>query len=81
MRVIRELGWRDYGALGVNLLAVVFLNLQPSGSALAAPLDLLDATPRWVQVRFEISPPDAPGQLNEAWSRTRSAVLILPQGR
>jgi len=45
-------------------------------AALASrPLDLSDTTPRWVEVRFEVSPPDEPGRLHGVWSSARRAYL------
>lgn len=38
-------------------------------SASAAPLDLSDATPRWVAVEFEVSPADRPAQLHTRFTR------------
>ena len=43
--------------------------------AMAAPLDLQDGTPRWIEVRFEVSPEDEPGRLNGTWSSPRAAFL------
>ena len=54
------------GLLGLGLLA---------GTAGAAPLDLADPTPRWIEVRFEVSPEDEPGALDRSWSPARSAYL------
>ena len=45
------------------------------GAASAAPLDLADPTPRWVEVRFEVSPEDEPGRLDGTWSAPRTAYL------
>ena len=42
---------------------------------IAAPLDLLDPTPRQIEVRFEVSPKEEPGRLNGAWSSPRSAFI------
>ena len=39
------------------------------------PLDLQDPTPRWIEVRFEISPPSEPGRLDSDWSPGRPAYL------
>lgn len=39
-----------------------------AGSSAAEPIDLSDARPRLVVVRFEISPADRPGQLDSVWS-------------
>lgn len=39
-----------------------------AGLAGAEPLNLSDTTPRWVEVSFERSPADRPGQRGVAWS-------------
>ena len=49
---------------GIALLAAAFAPLQ----TLAEPMDLRDPKPRWVQVRFELSPPDRPGQTDTVYS-------------
>lgn len=41
----------------------------------ATPLDLDDPTPRWIEVRFEVSPEDEPGSLDRRWSPPRRARL------
>ena len=46
-----------------------------NASAAAEPVDLRDPTPRWVEVRFEVSPPDEPGRLDHRWSPSRVAYL------
>jgi hypothetical protein len=43
--------------------------------AIAAPLDLQDPTPRWIEVRFEVSTDDEPGRLDGTWSGPRPAFL------
>lgn len=43
--------------------------------AIAEPLDLSDPRPRWIEVRFEISPPDEPGSLDRKWSERRLAYF------
>lgn len=43
--------------------------------ATAGPLDLEDRSPRWIEVRFEISPAEQPGQLDRDWSEPREAYL------
>lgn len=43
--------------------------------AVAQPLDLTDSSPRWIEVRFEVSPPDEPGSLDRKWSEPRAAYL------
>ncbi|MBW2423117.1 MAG: hypothetical protein JRG86_02660 [Deltaproteobacteria bacterium] len=47
----------------------------PTGGVQAEPLDLADTTPRWIEVRFEVSPEDAPGRLDGEWSAARPAFL------
>mgnify|MGYP005839101035 CR=1 FL=1 len=44
-------------------------------AASAVPLDLDDPTPRWIEVRFETSPANAPGRLDQEWSVARPAYL------
>jgi hypothetical protein len=44
-------------------------------AAFASPLDLDDPRPRWIEVRFEISPADQPGGLDHLWSRPLPAYL------
>jgi hypothetical protein len=56
---------------GIALLAAAFEPLQ----ALAEPMDLRDPEPRWVQVRFELSPPDRPGQTGTVYSPPFAAWL------
>ena len=41
----------------------------------AASVDLTDPTPRWILVRFEVSPPDQPGRLDSSWSAPRRAFI------
>ncbi len=43
--------------------------------AFCRPLDLTDPSPRWIEVRFEISPADEPGSLDRKWSDPRQAYL------
>ena len=43
--------------------------------ASAVPLDLADPSPRWIEVRFEVSPADQPGRLDREWSEPRRAYL------
>jgi len=68
MNGIQSRGWK---ILGLGCLAWL-LWVSVGG---AAPLDLSDPTPRWVEVRFEISPHDAPGRLDEVWGAARRAYL------
>jgi hypothetical protein len=56
---------------GIALLAAAFEPLQ----AIAEPMDLRDPEPRWVQVRFELSPPDRPGQTDTVYSPPFAAWL------
>jgi hypothetical protein len=56
---------------GIALLVAALEPLQ----ALAEPMDLRDAEPRWVQVRFELSPPDRPGQTDTVYSPPFAAWL------
>jgi len=57
----------------IEIACVVFLLLQ--GVASASPLDLSDTTPRWIEVRFEVSPEDSPGRLDDVWSEARRAYI------
>ena len=54
-------------ALGIAWLA--------PGSAPAEPMDLSNPTPRWVEVRLERSPRDAPGALDTVYGPTLPAWL------
>ena len=51
------------GRLGLALILSLVWHLAP-WTALSQPLDLQDPTPRWVSVRFEVSPQDQPGRLD-----------------
>ncbi len=65
-------GWIPTRALGLfALLALIGL----ASHAHAAALDLGDPTPRWIQVVFEVSPPEEPGRLDSQWSAPRPAHL------
>jgi hypothetical protein len=55
--------------------ALVALGLWLAGQAGAAPLDLADPTPRWIEVRFEISPSSEPGAVDRQWGPYRRAWL------
>lgn len=57
-----------------RLLGVLLLLLPAAGGA-AEPLRLADPAPRWVAVRFEISPAAAPGQLDHRYSEPLHAWL------
>lgn len=46
-----------------------------AAAAHSASIDLTDPTPRWILVRFEVSPPDQPGRLDSSWSAPRRAYL------
>jgi hypothetical protein len=56
-----------------GLLAAVALLLASFASA--EPLNLGDATPRWIEVVFEASPADLPGQRVTTWSHPMPAML------
>ncbi len=58
----------------------VALALSLSGWASASPLDLGNPTPRWIEVRFEVSPADEPGSTDRAWSPYRRAWLSPAAG-
>jgi hypothetical protein len=60
--------------MGIALLVPLLLVLWSAPSS-AAAVDLADATPRWIEVRFEVSPADAPGRLDSTWSLPRAAFL------
>jgi len=68
------LTWKSSEAGVVRGLWLGLLLLVPGG-ALAEPVDLLDATPRWITVAFEVSPPDRPAQANSVYSRDIPAWL------
>lgn len=55
-------------------LAAILLGLRATPIA-AAALDLADPTPRWIEVRFEVSPSSEPGRLDSTWSLPRAAHL------
>jgi hypothetical protein len=57
-------------------LVAVLAGLAVGGVARAAPpMDLANAEPRWVEVRFEISPAEHPGRTDAVYSRPLSAWL------
>ena len=56
-----------------GLLAAVALLLASSASA--EPLNLGDATPRWIEVAFETSPAELPAQRATIWSPPMPAML------
>lgn len=58
-----------------GLLILWAVGLLAASAVNAVPLDLDDPTPRWIEVRFETSPADAPGRLDEQWSVARPAYL------
>jgi hypothetical protein len=62
-------GWAKTGLSILGWVALL------TGGVQAEPLDLADATPRWIEVRFEVSPEDAPGRLDGQWSPARPAFL------
>lgn len=80
MRIIGRSIERKWTEWGSRILAVVAVFAIGVGDASSAPLDLHDPTPRWVEVRFENSPPDAPGQLDSSWSGGRRAYLDQAPG-
>jgi len=49
------------------------LGVFAATAGMAAPLDLSDPTPRWIEVRFEVSPAEEPGSLDRVWSAPRRA--------
>jgi len=51
----------------LSALLLTFSQLLPTGAA-AEPVDLLDATPRWVDVAFEVSPRDRPAQTDTIYT-------------
>lgn len=51
------------------------LGIFATHATMAAPLDLADATPRWIEVRFEVSPAEEPGSLDLRWSVPRRARI------
>jgi len=59
----------------LNGLILIGLSVVLTQGVMAAPLDLQDPTPRWIEVRFEVSPKEEPGRLNGAWSSPRSAFI------
>jgi hypothetical protein len=46
-----------------------------AGSAAAQPMNLADGRPRWVTVRFEVSPAEAPGRTDSVYSPPVAAWL------
>ena len=55
-------------------VGLVLLGVAPVS---AEPLDVNDPTPRWIEVRFEISPEEEPGSLDRHWSEPRRARVEL----
>jgi hypothetical protein len=53
------------------------LGILATHATMAAPLDLADPTPRWIEVRFEVSPAAEPGSLDVRWSEPRRAQIEL----
>lgn len=49
--------------------------LTAGGAAAQGPFDLNDPRPRWIDVRFEVSPANQPGQLDSEWSGLRAAFV------
>ncbi len=62
-----------HSAIPMTLLALLLSSLPDAGRA--EPMDLGDSRPRWVSVRFEVSPPDQPGQRDVLWSDALPAWL------
>jgi len=60
-------------ALAIGIAAMGLLGAGLGASA--APVDLGDPRPRWIQVRFEVSPANRPGSLDARWSHPRRAYL------
>ncbi len=61
--------------MGRSPCASLFLAMLIAGTAHAQPLDLFDATPRWVAVAFEVSPEDRPAQFDTLYTRKMRAWL------
>lgn len=59
----------------IQIGSCLLLAFFAEAGAMAAPLDLQDTTPRWIEVQFEVSPEDQPGRLNAIWSVPRAAFL------
>ena len=59
--------------LWTTLLASLLGVVAAGDAAQASPLDLGDPTPRWIEVRFEVSPHEAPGRLDQVWGAVRRA--------
>jgi len=76
---VQKMGrWGSRTGLAIRTLA----GLLAASVASAVPLDLENPTPRWIEVRFETSPADAPGRLDREWSAARPAYLEpLAEGR
>lgn len=63
-------------SVGCALVSFIWLSsLVWTSAAIANPVNLSDATPRWVEVRFEVSPGDAPGRLDDVWGPPRRAFF------
>ncbi len=71
---IRPLGRTILVQLGLLLLVLSVFLCSWSATA-SGPLDLHDPNPRWVDVRFEVSPANRPGQLDSKWSGMRAAFV------
>ena len=54
---------------------VGLIGIFAASATTAGPLDLSDPTPRWIEVRFEVSPAEEPGSLDRLWSAPRRARL------
>ncbi|HVP29800.1 MAG TPA: hypothetical protein VMW35_11630 [Myxococcota bacterium] len=60
--------------LVLGLVASIEVTIAPTPAS-AKPMRLSDARPRWVTVRFEASPEDAPGQLDTRYGEALPAWL------
>ena len=63
------------GLSRMGFVSTVLLGWLAAQASIAVPLDLADETPRWIEVRFEVSPADQPGSLDREWSVIRPARL------
>lgn len=56
-------------------IVATLVMLALAATAHAGAVDLADSTPRWIAIRFEVSPSDQPGRLDSSWSIPRPAYL------
>ena len=61
--------------MGRSPCASLFVAMLVAGTAHAQPIDLSDATPRWVAVAFEVLPEDKPAQFDTLYTRKILAWL------